>query len=88
MNIKEFAELVNGEIIGDPQGTITGVSGVREAKEGDITFISSPQYMRYLAGTKASCVIVKDPIPDLAIPQIKVQNPQFAFAKTLELFYP
>jgi UDP-3-O-[3-hydroxymyristoyl] glucosamine N-acyltransferase len=88
MNIKEFAELVNGEIIGDPQRTITGVSGVREAKEGDITFISSPQYIRYLAGTKASCVIVKDPVPDLTIPQVKVPNPHFAFAKALEYFYP
>ena len=88
MNVKEFAELMNGEVIGDPLRNITGVSGVREAEEGDITFISSPQYMRYLAGTKASCVIVKDPIPDLAIPQIKVQNPQFAFAKVLEHFYP
>lgn len=88
MNIKEFAELVNGEIIGDPHRTITGVSGVREAKEGDITFISSPQYIRYLAGTKASCVIVKDPVPDLTIPQVKVPNPHFAFAKALEYFYP
>jgi len=88
MNVKEFAELMNGEVIGDPLRNITGVSGVREAEEGDITFISSPQYIRYLAGTKASCVIVKDPIPDLAVPQIKVQNPQFAFAKALEHFYP
>jgi len=88
MNVKELAELINGEVIGDPQRKITGVSGVREAGEGDITFIYSPQYIRYLAGTKASCVIVKDPIPDLAVPQIKVQNPQFAFAKVLEHFYP
>lgn len=88
MNIKEFAELVNGEIIGDPHGDITGVSGVREAKEGDVTFISAPQYIRYLAGTRASCVIVKDPVPDLPIPQIKVPNPHFAFAKALEYFYP
>jgi len=88
MNIKEFAELVNGEIIGDPQGTITGVSGVREAKEGDVTFISAPRYIRHLAGTRASCVIVKDPVPDLRIPQIKVPNPYFAFAKALEYFYP
>jgi len=88
MNVREFAELVNGEIIGDPQRSISGVSGVREAEEGDITFISSPQYIRHLAGTKASCIIVKDLIPDLAIPQIKVHNPHFAFAKALEYFYP
>jgi len=88
MNVREFAELMNGEVIGDSQRDIRGVAGVREAQEGDITFISSPQYIKYLVGTKASCIIVKDPIPDLAIPQIKVQNPQYAFAKALEHFYP
>ncbi len=88
MNVKEFAKILNGQVIGDPQRNITGVSGIREAEEGDITFLSSPQYIRHLAGTKASCLIVKDPIPDLAIPQIQVQNPAFAFAKALEHFYP
>ncbi len=88
MTVKEFAELIHGEVIGDSQRNITGVSGIREAEEGDITFISSPQYIRYLAGTKASCIIVKEPIPGLAFPQIKVQNPSFAFARALEHFYP
>jgi UDP-3-O-[3-hydroxymyristoyl] glucosamine N-acyltransferase len=88
MNVKEFAQSVNGEIIGDPEQEITGVSGIREAKEGDITFISSAQYIKHLAGSKASCVIVKDVIPDLPIPQVKVKNPHYAFAKAIEYFYP
>jgi UDP-3-O-[3-hydroxymyristoyl] glucosamine N-acyltransferase len=88
MNINEFARIVNGEVIGDPEIVITGVSGVREANEGDITFIASPRYLKYLADTKASCVIVKDVIPDLSIPQIKVMNPHYGFAKAIECFYP
>jgi UDP-3-O-[3-hydroxymyristoyl] glucosamine N-acyltransferase len=88
MNVKEFAEIVDGVIIGDPEREITGVSGIREAREGDITFVSSPRYAKYLPGTKASCIIVKDALPDLTIPQIIVGNPLFAFAKALEQFYP
>ena len=88
MNVKEFAAIVSGEISGDPEQKITGVSGIREAKAGDITFVSSAQYSKHLAGSEASCVIVKDIIPDLAIPQIRVKNPHFAFAKALEYFYP
>jgi UDP-3-O-[3-hydroxymyristoyl] glucosamine N-acyltransferase len=88
MNIHEFAQIVNGEVIGDPEKVITGVSGVREANEGDITFIASSRYLKYLINTKASCVIVKDVIPDLSIPQIKIQNPHYGFAKAIECFYP
>jgi len=88
MNINEFARIVNGEVIGDPEKVITGVSGVKEADEGDITFITSSQYLKYLVNTKASCVIVKDVIPDLSIPQIKVPNPYYGFAKAIECFYP
>jgi UDP-3-O-[3-hydroxymyristoyl] glucosamine N-acyltransferase len=88
MNINEFAKIVNGEVIGDPEKVITGVSGVREANEGDITFIGSSQYLKYLIDTKASCVIVKDAIPDLSIPQIRVMNPYYGFARAIECFYP
>ena len=88
MNVKEFAEIVNGEIAGDPEQEITGVSGIKEAKKGDITFIASPAYLKYLAGSDASCLIVRDFVPDLSIPQVRVKNPQFAFAKALECFYP
>lgn len=88
MNIYEFAKIVNGEVFGDPEKVITGVSGVREAKEGDITFIASSRYLKFLVDTKASCIIVKDVIPNLSIPQVKVMNPYYGFAKAIECFYP
>lgn len=89
MNIREFAEIVSGEVVGgDPERVITGVSGVREAHEGDITFVASSQYLKHLGNTKASCIIVKDVIAGLGIAQIKVMNPYYGFAKAIECFYP
>lgn len=87
MKIKEFAKIVNGNVVGDAEKIITGVAGIADAREGDITFIASPQYNKYLSACKASCVIVKDIIPDLSIPQIKIENPYFGFAKAIETFY-
>ena len=90
MKIKELAALLNGEIIGPPQADnieITGVSGIKEAQEGDITFISAQRYVKDLSGCRASCVIVKEPIADIDITQLKVSNPCFTFAKLLEHFY-
>lgn len=88
MKLKEFSEIVNGTIIGDPDIEITGVSGINEASAGDITFVSSPKYLKLIHNTLASCVIVKDPIETLQVTQLQVDNPYFAFAKAIEYFYP
>lgn len=87
MKLKEIAALLNGEIIGNPDIEITGVSGIKEANEGDITFVSSAKYIKDLSGTRASCVIVKEPIADIEIAQLRVSNPYLVFAKLLKHFY-
>lgn len=90
MKLKEIASFLNGEIIGPPEVDnieIIGVSGINEAKVGDITFISSKKYLKDLPRCRASCVIVKEPIEGLGITQLQVSNPYLAFAKLLEHFY-
>lgn len=88
MKAKDFSKLVNGTVLGDPETEITGVSGIKEARNGDITFISSPKLIKDLRSSKASSVIVKEPVEGLNITQIKVTNPYYAFAKAIECFYP
>jgi UDP-3-O-[3-hydroxymyristoyl] glucosamine N-acyltransferase len=88
MKLRDFARIVGGEIIGDPDIEISGVSGIKEAGRGDITFLASSQYLRYLSGSNASCVIVRAAIPAVSIAQLKVSNPHYAFARALECFYP
>lgn len=87
MKLRELASLLNGEISGDQETDITGVSGIYGAQKGDITFVSSKKYLKDIAGTRASCVIVKEFITDLRIPQLRVSNPYLGFAKLLEHFY-
>lgn len=87
MKLKELATLLGGNIIGNPDLEISGVSGIHEAQDGDITFISSKKYLKDIPDCKASCVIVQEPISDTAITQLKVRNPALAFAKILEHFH-
>lgn len=87
MKLRELVSLIHGEITGDENIEITGVSGIREAKEGDITFLAAKKYLKDLSGSRASCVMVKEPLADIPIPQVTVPNPQLAFAKLLEHFY-
>jgi UDP-3-O-[3-hydroxymyristoyl] glucosamine N-acyltransferase len=88
MKLAEFSKIVHGAIHGDPDIEIQGAAGVREATEGDITFVSSPQFLKYLGESKASCVIVREPIEGLSITQLVVSNPYYAFAKALESLFP
>jgi len=88
MVLRDFSNIVNGTIIGDPDTKIEGVAGIKDAKKGDITFIASGKHMQDLRASKASCVIVKEPFDGIDIPQLKVTNPHYAFAKAIECFYP
>lgn len=87
MKLADVAALVHGEISGHPELEISGVSGISEAREGDITFLSGNRYVKDLPRCKASCIIVQDYLQDIAIPQLKVPNPRLAFARILEHFY-
>jgi UDP-3-O-[3-hydroxymyristoyl] glucosamine N-acyltransferase len=90
VKLRDIASFVKGEVIGPPKADdieITGVSGIRSAQKGDITFLSAERYKKYLAGCKASCILIKEPIEGLQTTQLRVSNPHLAFAKLLGHFY-
>lgn len=84
-SLRELAEIVGGEILGDPSVTIDGVAGIREAEKGEITFIANPKYEVYLGTTQASAVIA-DSEDNSKTPILKVSNPYLAFLKVVTLF--
>ncbi len=83
--LEELAEIVGGEISGDGNVNITGVAGIKEAVEGQITFLANSKYESYLSTTKASALITKG-TDSFAGPEIKVDNPYLAFLKVVTLF--
>jgi UDP-3-O-[3-hydroxymyristoyl] glucosamine N-acyltransferase len=87
VKLSDIAFLVHGEIIGDPDLDITGVAGMLDAGKGDITFFSGERHRKDLPNCRASCIIVREPLQDPAITQLKVPNPHLAYALLLEHFY-
>ncbi len=87
MRFHEIAEIIGGEIIGDPDIEITGVSSIEEAKAGDITFLADKKSLSAIYESKASAVITKTAIEDLSAGMLIVDNPRLAFARVLEIFY-
>jgi len=89
MKIKEIAEIIDGKIIGDENVVITGISGIKEAKEGDLTFIANKKYKNLLYTTKASAIIVGPDINNsVNATLIQVENPSIAFAKIMSIVGP
>jgi len=58
MKLREIAAMLNAEIEGNDAIEIHRVARIEEAGDGDITFVSSPKYTRFLQSTRASAVIV------------------------------
>jgi len=84
MKLRELAALIGGRIAGDPEVEITGVAGIENAGEGDITFLHDTHNIPAVA---ASALIVKADINMPAVRLLIADNPQFAFARALEVFY-
>lgn len=85
--IRHLSEIVEGRIVGDPDLMITGVSGVREARPGDITFIANPKYLSEIKTTKASAIITSNEIPGSSITLLLVDEPYYAFARIMNYLY-
>ncbi len=83
--LKEIAHLVNGELVGDPSVAITGISGIKEAKEGDITFLANSKYTFLVETTKAAAIITSREQFKTSKPLIKTDNPSIAFTKVVSL---
>ena len=84
--LKEISELIDGELFGDGEIEIIGVSGIKEAREHELTFVANSKYLREIERTQAAAIIVGHDVTYSDIPLIHVDNPYFAFVKVLELF--
>jgi len=86
-SLGEICEIVGGKVLGRSDIKISGVSGIEDAKEGDITFFVNPKYISQVYKTSASAILVAKEIPDCAKPMVIISNPYLAFAKLVNLFY-
>ena len=84
--VKEIAEILEGEVLGDASIAISGVSGLKEAKKGEITFVANPKYISLLGETNASAVITSLDVEESSKTIIRTQNPSLAFTKVISLF--
>jgi UDP-3-O-[3-hydroxymyristoyl] glucosamine N-acyltransferase len=88
MKLKEIAEKLGARL--DPpeaEVEISGVGAIETALPGQITFAVSSKFAPMAKATSASAVIVDEKFPALDKPTLRIKNPQFAYARAVELLY-
>ncbi len=78
--------MVGGTVCGDGALRITGVNGIAEAHEGDITFARSPKYFDKLLASQASAALTPRALPEAKLATICVAQPDLAFFLILQRF--
>jgi len=88
---QQIAAILEGEIVGNPNEKVNGLSKIEEGKKGTLSFLANPKYEEFIYNTKASIVIVnKDFEPQKSLnPEttlIKVEEAYSCFAKLLGMY--
>jgi len=86
--VRDIAEFIGGELVGDGAQAIRGVSSIDDAKEGELTFLESPKYKEKAKETKATCIVTSFDIEGIDKPVIKCKSPSLAITRIIEKMFP
>ena len=85
----QIAEILNGEVIGNPDAEVYKLSKIEEGTDGSLTFLSNPKYQNYIYTTQATITIVNNtfaPESEVSTTLIKVEDAYLSFSKLLEFY--
>lgn len=85
----QIAALLNGQIEGDADVSVTKLAKIEEGVPGSISFLSNPAYTQYLYNTQASIVIINKGYTltaPVTATLIRVDKAEDAFSKLLEMY--
>jgi UDP-3-O-[3-hydroxymyristoyl] glucosamine N-acyltransferase len=84
VTVRQLAEWVRGEVLGDPELTIANARPLAEAQPGDITFVESDKNLAAWHSSRASAAVVPASVPVNGRPVIRVSDPLMAFANIVQ----
>jgi len=89
LSARDIADLVGGQLTGNPDEVVAGVAGIRDAQPGDISFVAHPKYFPAAQTTHASVILVPpDAVLETTRTLIRVANPSAAFTKVVAHIVP
>ncbi|MCX7597410.1 MAG: UDP-3-O-(3-hydroxymyristoyl)glucosamine N-acyltransferase [Armatimonadetes bacterium] len=86
--LAEIARLVDGQLVGDADITITGVGTIEDSDEGDLVLIEDPDLLERGEACRAAAILAPPSARSTRKPLIVTEDPRLAFSRILELFAP
>ena len=86
--VSDLALWLEGEAEGEADRRVCGVAPLEAAGEGEISFVESERNLPQAMASRAGCLLAP---PGLSLPGrtvVRVRNPRYSFARTVELFSP
>ncbi len=83
---QQIASLLNGDLQGNPDVLVSDVSSIENGQTGTLCFVCEEKYLRYLAATKASVVLLSRELEyngETSATLIRVDNARGAMAQLL-----
>ncbi|WP_457601376.1 UDP-3-O-(3-hydroxymyristoyl)glucosamine N-acyltransferase [Hydrogenivirga sp.] len=86
MKLRDIAELTGGELHGDPELELKGISSPQKPREGSVVFCQSPKDVESALRGEPGALVVKD---EVDFPNyVRVEDVRLALALFLDKFYP
>ena len=57
---EQIADLLEGEVDGDPQVLVSDLAKIEEARSGTLTFLANPRYTDHIYTTKATIAKIRE----------------------------
>ena len=89
LSAEKIAEIVKGKVVGDAARVISGVSGIRDAKAADLSFVGSKRYEKQLTETAAGIILVCADLANASTENrtlIVCDNVDYAFSVIIAMF--
>lgn len=84
ITVRNLAEWVRGEVLGDGDLPISNARTLAEAQPGDITFVEHDKHLNAWHSSRASAALVPASVPVNGRPIIRVADPLMAFAQIVQ----
>jgi len=86
VSLRQLAELVGGQVLGDPDILIDAARSLQEAQPGDITFVEDDKHLPLLSHCRASAAVTSASVTQAGISLIQVADPLAAFMAIVRHF--
>lgn len=89
LRLAELAVRFGCELQGDPDALVECVAPLQEAAPGSLAFLANPRYRRFLAGTRATAVVLDaGSASECPVAALVARNPYATYARIAQLLHP